>query len=223
MTKLKDELTKVDFRKLIFTSNTKVRKKFKEFFSHEIENFIEAVFVAFKAYKLFDEGCKGDEQKSWTAAFLFNAVSNLVNSFNLLISGYLVASGNLMRHFMESSAMAILVSSKGLGYFEEFAKGGNRFRVHKSLILVSRNLSKLKVKRKSWDKFMKLKKFYDLSSHPSAFALASTFNFSRRGEVHIGAHFDPAKLMPYRKEIKGRISAAECLKNIIDGIETYTK
>jgi len=223
MTKLKDELTKVDFRKLVFTSNTKVRKKFKEFFSHEIENFIEAVFVACKAYKLFDEECKRDEQKSWTAAFLFNAVSNLVNSFNLLISGYLVASGNLMRHFMEPSAMAILVSSKDLGYFERFAKEGNRFPVHKSLMFVSKNLSKLKIKHKSWDNFIKLKKFYDLSSHPSAFALASIFNFSRRGEVNIKPHFDSTKLMPYIKEIKGRISAAECLKDIIDGIKAYTK
>lgn len=223
MTKLKEKLTKVDFRKLIFASNTKVRKKFKDFFSHEIESFIKAVFVAYAAYKLIDERCKGDKQKSYTAAFLFNAINNLVNSFNLLISGYSVASGNLMRHFMESSSMAILVSSKDLSYFERFAKEGSKFPVHKSLTFISKNLNGLKIKPKSWDKFIKLKKFYDLSSHSSAFALANIFNFSRRGEVSIGTHFDLAKLMPYRKEIEGRINAAKCLKNIIDGIEAYSK
>lgn len=223
MTKLKDKLNKVDFRKLVFTSNTKVRKKFKDFFSHEIESFIESIFVAYTAYKLIDEKCKGDKQKSYTAAFLFNAINNLVNSFNLLISGYLVASDNLMRHFMESSAMAILVSSKNLVYFERFTQEGNKFPVHKSLTFVSKNLNKLKIKHENWDKFIKLKRFYDLSSHPSAFALASIFNFSRKGGVAIGTDFDPVKLIPYRKEIEGRISAAKCLKNIIDGVKACSK
>jgi len=155
MPKLKDELTEKDFRKLVLVSNTKMRKKFKDSFSNEIESFIKAVFLTYKSWKLIDESCKGDKQKSHTSAFLFNAINNLVNSSNLLISGYLVASGNLMRHFMESSAMAILVSSKNLGYSKRFEKDGNKFPVHKSLILVSKDWNKLGIKRENWDDFVK--------------------------------------------------------------------
>lgn len=216
---MKNRLDKSDFRKEIFSCNNKVRKKFKKTFHSEIERFLNAVFRAYKTCKSIDEKCKGDKQRSYIAAFLFNALNNLVSSFHLLISGYVVSSGNLMRHFLESSAMAILLSNKDLNYFERFEQEGNKFPVHKAMDYVSKNVDKLKINHSNWHNFIEIGRFYNSSNHASAFALANMFHFSSKGTVVIGADFDPAKLMPYRKEIEGRISAANCLENITEGIE----
>lgn len=216
---VKNRLDKSDFRKKIFSCNNKIRKKFKKTFHSEIDRFLDAIFRAYKACKSIDEKCRGDKQRSYTVAFLFNALNDLVCSFHLLISGYMVSSGNLMRHFMESSAMAILLSNKDLNYFERFEQEGNKFPAHKAIDYVSKNVDKLKINPGNWHNFTEIKMFYNLSSHASALALANMFHFSSKGTVVIGADFDPAKLMPYRKEIEGRISAANCLENIIEGIE----
>jgi len=216
---VKNRLDKSDFRKKIFSCNNKMRKKFKKTFHSEIGRFLDAIFRAYKACKSIDEKCRGDKQRSYIAAFLFNALNDLVCSFHFLISGYLVPSGNLMRHFVESSAMAILLSNRDLNYFERFEQEGNKFPVHKAMDYVSKNVRKLKINLSNWHNFIEIGRFYDSSSHASAFALANMFHFSGKGTVIIGADFDPAKLMPYRKEIEGRINAANCLGNIIKGIE----
>jgi len=216
---VKNELNKLDFRKEIFSDNNKVRKKFRKAFHCEIERFIEAVFRAYKTCKSIDNKCKGNKQRSYIAAFLFSGINNLVSSFHLLISGYLVPSGNLMRQFMESLAMAILLSNRDLNYSERFEKEGNKFPVHKALNYVLKDASKLKINRRGWEEFLKIEKFYDFTSHASAFALANMFHFSRKGVVIIGADFDPAKLKAYAKEINTRISGANCLENIVEGIQ----
>jgi len=216
---VKNKLNKSDFRKEIFSNNNRVRKKFNKAFHSEIVRFLDAVFRAYKAYICIHEKCKKDKRRLYFAAFLFNALNNLVSSFHLLISGYVVSSGNLMRHFMESSAMAILLSNKDLDYFERFQQEGNKFPVHKAVEYVSKNVDKLKINPTSWHNFIETGRFYNLSSHASAFALANMFHFSGKGIMVIGADFDSGKLIPYRKEIGGRISAANCLENIIVGIE----
>lgn len=215
---MKDGFDKSDVRKIVFSDNSEVRKKFNKALSSEIEDFIEVIFKAYGGYKLIDAGSKEDKRKSYVSAFLFNAISNLVNSTSLLISGYLIPSRSLMRHFSESSAMAILLSSRDLNYLERFEKEGNQFPVHKALNYVSRNVDKLKIDRKGWDKFVKIEKFYDSSCHASAFALASILHFYCKGMVSMGSDFDPVKMPEYEKEVKMRIGAANCLVNITVGI-----
>ena len=217
-TKIKDTLEESDFKKLVYPNN-KVRKQFKSLFNAEINNFIKEVFKAYQIHKLADEKCKdGDKQKSYAVGYLFNALDNLVTSFNLLIEGHLEAGGNLFRQFSESLAMAILISNKNLSYFERLMSEKNKFPFHKALKYVSSDINKLNIDSNAWEKFVKNRDFYHLYSHSSLLAMANRFNFYRVNTVVFGGNYDQAKVDIYRKEIGSRITAAKCLRNVCEGI-----
>lgn len=218
---MKNKLNKSDFRKIVYSDDAKVRKEFKSNFLSEIDIFIEAIFNVYRSWEMIDKKCKGDKQKSYVVGYLFNGINNLAESFQLLISGHLDASGNLCRQFMESSAMAILLSSKELEYFDNLMKcikEKRKFPFHRSLNFVSDNIDKLKGSKDSWDQFKGIRNFYHSYSHPSLLSLGNRFNFTSKDVIWIGGNYDPAKKEFYAKEIFSRINAANFLKNIIEGI-----
>lgn len=181
--------------------------------------FIEETFKAYKAYKAIDDICSGDKRKSYVAGFLFSALNNLVSSFHLLISGFLVPSGNLMRQYFEAASVAILLSKKELRFFERLEKEGRKFPSHKALGYVGRHLSKFNIRRNNWNEFERLYKFFDPHSHASPFSLAAAcIDFSLIGNMFLGSGYDPEKRRIYKKDIDMRISAAKCLENIAKGI-----
>ena len=118
MTWSSNVLNESEIRECVYSDNSEVKKKFKESFSSEVDNFIETVH---KAYKLWDSLDKNiahyGKREAYIVAFLFCALRNMVNSLNLLMSGYVSASGNLVRQYGESVAMAILMSNKSLPFF----------------------------------------------------------------------------------------------------------
>lgn len=210
--------SKSDFKKLILKNNKKILEEFERVFEKEIKVFVGEIFGAYKLYKKIDEQYGNSDQGMYIAAYLFNAINNLASSFNLLISGYLIPAGNLMRHFTESSAMAILSSNKD--YLERVKKEGNKFPVQKSLDYVAKHKKKFNIDSKGWTSFNNLMKKYHLYSHASLFSIATSFVHSRYGEgyVNIGSFFDSGKLDVYRIEIRRRIDAVKSLKNITEGL-----
>src|SRR2546428_13840863 len=129
--------------------------EFKEKFSQEIEAFIDTISETYRVFREFDEGSDKDYRKAYTAAFLFNAVKNITESFIIFLSGFQSASGNLMRTFFESIAMAMLISNKKIDVFEKYHKDPVRFSVHNSLRDVSRHVKSGKFKnvnKEAWDK-----------------------------------------------------------------------
>jgi len=221
---MKEKLNKSDFKKIIFSNNNRVRKKFKKNFKKEIKIFIEKIFEAYQSYDLINQRIEGDKRKSYIAAYLFKAINDLVNSFNILISGQLIPAGNLMRQFFESSAIAILLSSEKLDFLERIEKEGNKFPAHKSLNYVSKHKKKLNINENGWNAFRKFEKNYDLYSHSSPFSLVDTSLYLKKRDkkgsllLKFGADFDPDRINHYRIEIERRISAVKSLKNIIDGL-----
>lgn len=215
---MKDELSKADFRKEVYTSHGKFRKKFKSRFLSQINEFIEEIFKTYEVFEIADGKCKGDKQKSHVVGYLFNAINNLVVSVNLLVSGYIVSSGNLMRHYTESVAIAILIANRKLRFFEKLMSGEDS--MHNPVGLISKNIGNLKIRREGFAEFNKIYKFYHNYSHPSPLAVADMFNFAdtNKSEVYIGNHYDSTKDAAYTKEIKIRIGATKSLRNVIQGI-----
>jgi hypothetical protein len=206
------------FRKLMISDNRESKKQFEDAFSKEIDNFAEEIYKAYELCALIDkEMGKDGMREAYTVGFLFNAVRNLLDSFCLFISGYAVPAGNLMRHFSESVATAILISNKNLTYFDRLEKELDNFPFHKSVDFVLRKKSDLNIERRGWDAFKKIDKFYDKYSHATLLSLADILNFNSK-MLSIGAQFDFDKIKIYAKEIKLRISAASFLRNVIEGI-----
>jgi hypothetical protein len=218
---LEHKLTKKDFLNIIQTSNNYVLEKFIESYKAEIDRFADEIYKAYQSYKEIDSECKGDERKAYIAAFLFNSINSLIESFNLLICGHWISSGNIMRHFIESSLMAILLSRDDLdkNYYEMFKDKGVNFKVVKAFDYVEKNLETLDLNKENWEKLREIKKQYNLYSHASALALCGIFDFSTHSIV-IGCNFDQDKKEGYEKEIKLRISAAQSLISTIEFLKT---
>ena len=208
-----------DFKKIVLLNNKKIIKKFKKVFNKEIQMFAHEIFEAYKLCKIIDDQCKNNEQKQYVAMYLFNALNNLISSFNLLISGYLLPSGNLMRHFTESCAMAILSSDDN--FFQKIKEENTKFPVHKSLDFVFANKKILDINKNGWIGFNGIKKIYNDYSHASLFSISASFLHCRYGEgiTKIGPFFDDGKIDYYKKVINERINAVKSLKNIVNGLK----
>lgn len=213
-----EDKSKSDFEKLILKNNKKILKKFKKNFNKEIKIFAESIHETYNLYKLIDEQSRNNKQKVYIAAYLFNAINNLISSFNLLISGYLIPAGNLMRHFTESCAIAISSSDKD--FLERVKDENNKLLAQEAWNYINEHKKKLNINNNGWKGFSNLRKQYHSHSHASWLTIKSSFVLARYGEgiVSAGPNFDLGKLEIYRTEIHKRINAVEFLKNIIQGL-----
>jgi len=213
-------LDKSNFRDEILSRNVaEVCSSFQNNFSTEIEVFIDEVFYTYKSLKSF-ELCVGlDKRRQYVALFIFNALRSIITSFSINISGYVVPSGNLMRHFIESISMAILISNKELNTFEIYDKDPRKVSVQKSLGMVKKNAEKLGIDKKSWDTVIEVNKFFDKYSHASALAVSGSAQKCRS----LGAIYDDSStgFKEYKKIISLQISSIRALRNAIEGIKTH--
>ena len=200
----------------LFGGFSEARKSFISHFEQEINDFIGAFLRAYDRWVWFDSKINNDERKAYISAFLYLSLNSLLNSTSLLVSGYMIPSGNLMRTIIEAVSAAILISDNKLDYYRKIKE--NAFSPNKFVDAVSRNANTLGINSKSWNAFMKLRNIYNDYSHASLFNLSSTLSFSQEGALNFGAFFDVGMVSAYRKEIKSRLDFAKSLKNIIEGI-----
>lgn len=121
-----------------------------------------------------------------------------------------------MRQFMESIDVAILFKISEEEY-KKFQTKGADYRVSYAADRVSKELSSTKISPEAWIQWLEHEKHYNLTSHPSAFALSEGMDF-RTGNKILGSHFDGEKMEGYRKEVNIKVSAAQTLNNLISGI-----
>ena len=93
------------------SDDAEVRSDYLEQFDTELKVFERLMGEAFVRWRNLDENSHTRERQAWVSATLFNAFTLNLMSMKLLTSGYLVASGNLMRQVVEMLATAILCAS----------------------------------------------------------------------------------------------------------------
>lgn len=220
---MSEQLTNDEIRAIILSTNEDVRNHFLQYFSVEVNNLVSTLRGVYDRMQEMPARVRHDRRSAWSDEFLFTAFNSLLTSFHLLISGFSVPSGNLMRHYGEAVAMALLLSHRQIDTFDLIDKDPQKFSVHKALDLVrrKRNARLLGINGPGWRKFEELTSFYDQYSHPSVFAVSSGHSFSSPGYRQIGGEFDTAKLDAYRKEINLRISAGQRLYETVEVVEKH--
>ena len=220
---MSEKLTNEEIRAIILSTNEDVRKQFLQYFGSEVDNFVSNLTRVYDRMRGMAARVPHDRRSAWADEFLFTAFNSLLTSFHLIISGFNVPSGNLMRHYAEAVAMALLLSHRQIDTFVSIDKDPQKFSVHKALDLVrkKRNARLLGIDGPGWLKFQELTSFYDQYSHPSVFAVSSGHSFSLSGYRQIGGEFDTAKLDAYRKEISLRISAGQRLYETVEVVENH--
>jgi hypothetical protein len=218
---MKVRLTQQDLAEVVFSTNEDTRNRFRETFGEEFEEFLDSIFQPYERLIEFEDKMEEDERPAWVHRFLFNAFNNLLISFHLLISGFVVPAGNLMRQHAESVAMALLCSHRKIETFQKFVTNPQKFRMDKSLKLVNNNASLLNVDAEGWQGFQDISKWYNNYSHASVTALANLQLFNTPSGLVVGSEFDPGKVDAYRKEIRLRIDACKSLFGTIKQAEQH--
>ncbi len=140
---------------------------------------------------------------------MFNAANSLLTSFHLFINGFQIPAGNLMRHWSEALAMALLCSDSRIDTLKVLEENPSQFPVQKAMNLVMRdkNARILGISKEAWMEFSRANDLYQEYSHASVLSLATTAMMSNPGGLIIGGEFDHGKLSAYEKEFSRRISA----------------
>jgi hypothetical protein len=214
-----------DLEAILLSDNAGVRSRFQQHFADLIQQFLDESERACRHVLSFGRGLKPDLRAAWTEAFVFSAFNSSLTSCHLLISGFPIPSGNLMRHYGEAFAMALLLSHHAIDVAQRFDRAPTKFPVHNAVQLVRkrRNTEFLRIDAQGWRSFEAIAKWYDDYSHASALSLATQTMLGKPGGRILGGEFDDYKLAAYRKELGLRVSSMARLCDLIAAVETNLK
>ena len=142
--------------KEILEDDIEVRNQFVSIFREDISSFIYALSNAYRKWEKYDSQIGQNKRKAYVSAFLFDAINSLTLSLKLFLSGYIVPSGNLFRHTIESICLAILCSNENLPYYQKVDE--NKFSAKSAVNCLVRNSKKLKINKEA---VLVLKKSYE--------------------------------------------------------------
>jgi hypothetical protein len=214
-----------DTRALVFGDNAVAQDWFARVFSADVRQCIAAVTKAFNRYKDLSDTIALEKRPATVTLFVHAAVNSVLTSLHLFVSGFPIPAGQLMRHFAECIAMAMMCSDPSCGVYELYAADRRNYPVHKSLDLVtqqriSKALQKsLNMDKENYSKFAKFMKFYDHHSHASALTLGYSMVFTVAGGLVLGSQVDPSKKAQYKAELRSYSRACNTLVVLVTMLE----
>ena len=223
---LPDVLKPSDVRALVFNTNAEPQAWFAKTFAGEIKRAIATLTVTFNEYRALGARVFEGEREATVMLFIHAAVNSLITSLHLFVSGLPIPAGQLMRHFAESIAMAMLCADTSLNVYEKYALNRRDFAVHKSLDMILRKdvakslAQSLRLDNEGYQKFAKVMRFYDNHSHASALTLAFSMMFSADGGLIVGSQVDPTKRDQYRNELKRYSLGARLVRDLIASLDS---
>lgn len=197
--------------KEIIQDEPSIRESFLKRYSNQVDKFIENEALAFHKWKQLDSVTHSDEKKKHVSTLIFSAINLNTISLKLFLSGYIIAAGNLERQVIETLAFAILCSCKSIGILEKYIR--NDYLSMNAINDLLQNAEKANIEKKDVESLKKVRKYYNLCSHPSFITIATSL--SDQGWV-FGAYFDDGKTNFYDTEITGHIFLSEVIGGYVD-------
>jgi len=211
-------------RELVFATNAKAQEEFKRQHGEMIERAVKGLTAAHDALDLLRQRLKGkgDPQVAVIEMFSHSAINSVLCATHHLISGYPIASGNLLRHYTEAVAMMLLCLDDSSGVLQRFTSDMKKFPVHDAPNMLRNKKRSAALKRlidfdaEAWEKVLTLKgNLYDPLSHAAALSLAHEAMLSTANTSILGSEYDQAKTDAYAKELSRCATSAESLQQLI--------
>jgi hypothetical protein len=221
---------KIDVKALVeilHSNNSDVTEKFSSSYPNEILKFCEHIDKCNKIFNKYNSASNPSERLCNVGAFVFLGVDNLFTSMHLLMQGYLIPSGNMLRQSLEAVAMAVLLSEvnelevivkKGWStrnFYKDFLNNMKHTQSHHSLRWMEKNSMRLKLSNSGLEILRKSKNFYNNYSHPNLFSLSSRMVMGNSAGFITGGIYDEDKEIFYVKEVRGRESYGSHLPEAI--------
>lgn len=219
-----NKLSHKDIADAICSDTDATRGQFLTAFPAPIKEFTDALCEVYDRLADLDTLLPRENKRSaLVEAYMFNASNSLLTSFHLLINGFQIPSGNLVRQWFEALAMALLCCDSRIDTFDKLEANAEQFSVQKgpNLIMREKNARILGIRREIWPEIQKSYNFYHKFSHPSVLSLASMFLMSGKGEFIIGSEFDTGKVKAYEKEFSFRIDACKLSLDVIPIVQDH--
>jgi len=186
-------------------------------FGDQLSAFAGATTIALDRWQQFMEPIAEDASRElMVAAIVFTALNHNIMSFKLFMAGYTVASGALFRQVLEGTSLALVCSAKSLTVLDRFIEA--KYSPSKAVGDLAKHADEVNIPRSGLQTVLNAYEFYHRYAHLSRLTIAAGLNFSVGGAPNVGAYFDPDKLSEYRKEIRGRVSFANALPNVVSAV-----
>ena len=214
-------LDAAEIRAIVWGANQHVQELFRRHFGDEIERAVQALGDSYAVFQKLQDSILLDERTGTVQLFIHVAHASIVASLHHLVSGYPIAAGNMMRHFTEAIAMALMCSNEATGVYKRYMADRNAFPVQKAPSMLRQTKIKkaltgsLSFDPEAWETVLDIAKLYGTLSHVTPTTLGFHMLFIEGGGLVSGSEFDPAKLNEYRSDVTRRRSAAESLAHVI--------
>lgn len=215
-------LTESEIRETIVGEQAEPRRQFLIRFAADLEPIIVGATSAHVELQKLGETCQDTDRVRRVYLFLHAGLNSIVSSTRLLVEGFPLASGNLMRHHAEACAMAMLLVDPQSRVLEELDRDPRHYPVHHSPHRISRKQQAQRLQQllgfnpDGWRDFMRGNiDFYNNFSHAGAFSMAFHVTLSVPERLILGPHYDAAKATELEKEIEWRSHAVSGLRALI--------
>ena len=200
----------------LLKDNPEARAAVLHSLAEPIQGVVRACLQAYRAIDALNTRYPGgDERFDNIRLFMHAAFNNVLSSTNLIVAGFPLPSGHLMRHTAECLAMALLIADAQSGVLERFLRERTKYPVQDAVALLRRPkrwrrvVAILGLADEGANLLVDLAKFYSGFSHSGAFALGYHFVFAVEGGLVLGAEFDPDKVDQIAIELRTRQTAFE--------------
>lgn len=209
--------------------DTEARAAFLRTFGIRLPPIARHLAWVFRELSWLDRFSQHDERLAQVHMFLHAGLNSVYSSTLLLVDGFPLAAGNLMRHYGDACAMALLLFDDNPSVWHLYSADSTKYPVHKAVHRLLQSETSQRLRRlvgfdvDGWRRLLDLAKFYDDFSHASAFSLGFHLVFDQPGMVVMGPYFDPGKRRPISIELKRRRSALPPLAGLVRSIRAVVK
>ncbi|MDN8035773.1 hypothetical protein [Burkholderia vietnamiensis] len=210
----------------VFDEDRHVKDQFALHLGADLPELAEALGACFRLRPRLSDAANRDRtvRTALVAAFVFGMLDDVLTSTKLLVTGEVLASGNLTRQVIEGIAMAALCSTDDLliidakkprpvmaRYWKKLEAGDARTQGHRAVAQLKLNAAALEFNADAVGRLERAKPHYNGFSHAGTFSIAARVALREPGMAFVGGHFDDAKLDGYRAELRERISLCRVL------------
>lgn len=215
----------------IFDEDLQVKDRFAAHLGAELLSLSEALATCFALMPAINEAANraANMRTAFVAGFVFGVLDDVLTSTKLLVTGKLLASGNLMRQVVEGMAMVLLcahdapliIGKKNVGkkkaqdvieqYWKALEADGHYAQGHHAIKQLDWNKAALHLAAGEIAVFEDARKHYNRFSHAGKLSIAGRVDLEGVGMAYVGGHFDEAKLDGYRVELLSRIGLCRML------------
>lgn len=201
----------------VTTDDLEVRAEFLTRFVTEAKEFSEIMAQVMQSWLNEHGSAQGNERRAQVFALVFMAIYLHIGSMKLLLSGNMVASGNLFRQTLETIALALLCSGKDSVFLDRF--NNDKYSTNHAIRDVLRNFDKLGLKEDGVKALQDGQEFYHKYSHVTKLTIGVAECFTGEG-IYVGASFDKGKIEFYVMEVAGRLNLARVLNSFVEAVKT---